>query len=1419
MAVNGKELQLNMPAAGKELVARVEPNAKLSVQGVDFASVTVDIVDSDVVLHNPANGAKIVLPGLALMLFDPTEAPSLSFNGKDVPLASFMGKLGAVNNMTQDDIVAFNTLQEPNEKLMEQNQALQKQLQELQKKVESAEAKAQASSEQTEAALSMATSMMTEQETETRREEEALGLRMDDNRFDTEGVPETPSVIFTSNSRSSAALSASAQNQEPPTPPSTVTYFAFRAFLLQPEATAGTEVINGVTMDAVYGGGGSQVSTFNPSNQFQYSSETLDFANSTTDLVVYADSPTLFSPGMSTRAIEIAATTPDGFSITSGVISGLPAGYSIQGATLQADGSYLITSFQTNERGDIELVINYPVPSTGSFTLEMELTATFDPASGIEPPENTTQTYTVSNPVVVRDVTGPNDLNYVDADGNLVWVLANQTNENTVLTGSGNDIVYGGRANDIIRSSSGNDTIHTSGGNDSIDGGSGSDTVDYSTVTENMTVDLSTLVGNASEALIGSGKIDRLANIENILAGAGNDLLIGNAQDNLLSGGDGNDTLIGGTGNDTLDGGAGTDIASFQNGTAGIMLDLSTSTPGGITVTVGGDSKTLLSIEGIVATEYNDTLIGGDSVDNVFSGAGGADTFIASAGNNQYDGGFNGADSSANDLIDYSAATEGLTLNLSDVADANGFVTASAGAWATDLVKGIEHVTGTTHNDAITGNAAANILRGGEGDDSLYGGDGNDTVYGGTGNNVVAGGAGTNTLHFDDLTVDGLVLNFTSSAAGSAQHGVNTNSFSGFQTVYATEQNDTVTTASGAQTLYLLGGDDSVNGSLGNDVIDAGTGLNTINYSGLSATYGLSGTVTTGVSTLTLANSGGTQTLTGFTTFIAGAGDDNLTRGAGAGKYIDGGTGNNSLTFTGNAAVTAVMTNSGYYAVTIGSETDFVQNFNTMTGANGADNFTGNDATNTFYGGEGNDTFRTSRGNDNYYGGNGTDVADYRGTGIDHVTADLATGTGTVFYTDGTTSTNVLSSIENVIATSGSDTIVGHGTDNNVIFDIGGADNFNGGGGINTINYSLSSTAVRVNLATNSADDNNDGVTDDVLTNFRDVVGSNLADILTGDNQANMLYGGSGNDTLYGGLGNDSLYGGDGSDLLEGGPGTNVLDGGANVDTVTYAAATGAVTITFSTSSATTTATGNGWGGRDTLTNIEGFIGSNQVDTVTINNTSLVSVATGSGNDIINSNTGANSRFINGGDGVDTVSYASRAGNLNGTIENGTATMTQSANNDILTSIEKFVLGNGADTIAIDTNSITNVLAPNAGGTGSFNAGGGTDRISIFSGTGSNLSGSDIDGDTLAAIFRNTEEFDFRNTSINHGSDTFDISNANIAAMNGAGSSLTILIDGTNVQFSDFNLSGTYTQTSSTPTQQVYTWNDGTSLTIVQQAA
>ncbi|GBD53519.1 hypothetical protein NIES298_40660 [Microcystis aeruginosa NIES-298] len=97
-------------------------------------------------------------------------------------------------------------------------------------------------------------------------------------------------------------------------------------------------------------------------------------------------------------------------------------------------------------------------------------------------------------------------------------------------------------------------------------------------------------------------------------------------------------------------------------------------------------------------------------------------------------------------------------------------------------------------------------------------------------------------------------------------------------------------------------------------------------------------------------------------------------------------------------------------------------------------------------------------------------------------------------------------------------------------------------GGIDTLDFTGTNTAVRVNLGTTAvqtAVTNNLRLTFSANNTIENIISDSGNDRLTGNSLNNTLTGGGGNDQLTGQNGNDSLIGGFGDDLLTGGNGSD----------------------------------------------------------------------------------------------------------------------------------------------------------------------------------------------------------------------------------------------------------------------------------------
>ena len=121
------------------------------------------------------------------------------------------------------------------------------------------------------------------------------------------------------------------------------------------------------------------------------------------------------------------------------------------------------------------------------------------------------------------------------------YVFGANSSDDRIEAGGGNDEVYTGDGSDSVDAGSGDDLIIASSGvwDDNYNGGAGVDKIDYSSIRDQLTIDLS--LGYAKGEGIGR---DDLANIENVLAGEGADLIYLDQLDNTAIGNSGDDSFF-----------------------------------------------------------------------------------------------------------------------------------------------------------------------------------------------------------------------------------------------------------------------------------------------------------------------------------------------------------------------------------------------------------------------------------------------------------------------------------------------------------------------------------------------------------------------------------------------------------------------------------------------------------------------------------------------------------------------------------------------------------------------------------------------------------------------------------------------------------------------------------------------------------
>lgn len=294
----------------------------------------------------------------------------------------------------------------------------------------------------------------------------------------------------------------------------------------------------------------------------------------------------------------------------------------------------------------------------------------------------------------------------------------------------------------------------------------------------------------------------------------------------------------------------------------------------------------------------------------------------------------------------------------------------------------------------------------------------------------------------------------------------------------------------------------------------------------------------------------------------------------------------------------------------------------------------------TFSGGGDNDVLVGGTGNDDFFGGGGDDLIDGQ-DGVDRViyrcdpagvTVDLTAGTAT----DGFGGTDTLRNLENITGSDFNDNLTGN-AQANFFWAMAGNDLIDGRGGIDRVSYYDSPAGVTVSLTAGNATDGYGGT--DTLHNIENIVGSFFSDILTGDAQGNSFWGMDGND---------------------------LIDGQGGSDLVSYCDAPGSVSVDLTTGSAK-----DGFGGVDSLYNIE-FVNGSPYDDTVIGNSQDNRLWGQGGDDSLNGMGGYD--YLVGGAGCDTAVFRGNRANYD-LLENGSNRIVTDNvgldGSDTLTSIER----------------------------------------------------------------------------------------------------------------------------------------------------
>lgn len=202
----------------------------------------------------------------------------------------------------------------------------------------------------------------------------------------------------------------------------------------------------------------------------------------------------------------------------------------------------------------------------------------------------------------------------------------------------------------ILKGLSGDDVLEGRGGGDTLNGGSGHDAASYVSAPDGVRVDLerttqSTL--NDHGDFNNDAFHDHLTSIEELRGSRFGDTLRGSdAGGQVLKGNGGPDVLEGRDGGDTLDGGSGFDFASYESSDGRVEVFL--PRPGFNSASLNDAAgDTLINIEGLIGSSFDDTLVGNDnrnelrggSGKDLLSGLGGNDVLKGEAGSDTLFGG------------------------------------------------------------------------------------------------------------------------------------------------------------------------------------------------------------------------------------------------------------------------------------------------------------------------------------------------------------------------------------------------------------------------------------------------------------------------------------------------------------------------------------------------------------------------------------------------------------------------------------------------------------------------------------------------------------------------------------------------------------------------------------------------------------
>jgi Ca2+-binding RTX toxin-like protein len=310
------------------------------------------------------------------------------------------------------------------------------------------------------------------------------------------------------------------------------------------------------------------------------------------------------------------------------------------------------------ETGDIDRYATY-IGTVGGNTLQFTYTVhTGDFSADLD--------FTAANSLflhgaTIRDVAGNNAVLKLPAPGDVGSLASSHLGIDgidDVLAGTpGADRLNGGVGADTMTGGDGNDIYYVDNSGDVV----------VETNADTLTGGMDTVISTASSYTM-AANVERAVIATNSAAD-----ITGNGLDNLITAGGGDNVI---------DGGAGIDTVSYASAGSGVFADLAYV---GALTTGGSGSDTLISIENLTGSAFDDVL-NGDGGANALSGGAGLDEIYGGGGNDLLTGG-TGADefvfdiASGKDKIRDFSVSEGDVIQLVNNINGSGIVD-SASAFA-----------------------------------------------------------------------------------------------------------------------------------------------------------------------------------------------------------------------------------------------------------------------------------------------------------------------------------------------------------------------------------------------------------------------------------------------------------------------------------------------------------------------------------------------------------------------------------------------------------------------------------------------------------------------------------------------------------------------------------------------------------------